>query len=200
MLKKFIFALILFPTLLFADEFKAGKDYAELPVAARQDGQPQLLEFFSYGCPACYRIEKPLEQWLATKKGTFRFERVPVVFHPEWKIYAKAYYIAKALSMSEKLSPLLFDAIQKNHQGLSTSKEMIDFFVAHGAQRELLESAFNDSTQITLEVGQGMQLMSRYQIRAVPAFIINGKYRTDGEMAGSPDRLFQVIDYLLKKK
>ena len=191
--------MLLVPTILFADNFQAGKDYIVLPAASQQNTGTEVVEFFSYGCPACYRTEQPLEQWLNSRKGQFVFERVPVVFHPEWKIYAQAYYIAKALSLNEKLSPLLFEAVQKHRNPLSSSKEMIDFFVKQGVKRDLVESAFNDSTQIDLEIAQGMRLMGSYQIRSVPSFVINGKYRTDGELAGSPERLFKVIDYLLKK-
>nr|WP_277619290.1 hypothetical protein [Legionella norrlandica] len=41
--------------------------------------------------------------------------------------------------------------------------------------------------------------MAHYQINAVPAFVVNNKYKTDLQMAGSEERLFEILDYLIRK-
>ena len=200
MLKKLFSLFLLLPTLVFAADFIEGKDYQGLPSSLmEQPKTPVITEFFSYGCPWCYRLESPMHQWELTANKSITIERVPVVFKPDWELYAKAYYTAKALALANKLTPQLFNAIQKEKNLLNSKQAMIHFFIAHGVDSEVAKSAFENSTIINLRVKEGMELMNRYQIRAVPAFVINNKYKTDLQMAGSPERLFAIMDYLLKK-
>jgi thiol:disulfide interchange protein DsbA len=76
---------------------------------------------------------------------------------------------------------------------------MTDFFVAHGVDREIAKSAFGNSPSIDAQVSNGMALMAQYQISAVPAFVVNHHYKTDLQMAESPERLFEILNFLLKK-
>ena len=202
MLKKLICILLLLPAMAFAGEFVEGKDYqlvSNPQQSVNKSKIPVITEFFSYGCPWCYKIDPSVNEW-AGKMGTnVQLDRVPVVFKPDWELYAKAYYTAKTLALSEKLSPQLFKAIQEEKKPLSSKQSMIDFFVAHGVDKEIAKSAFENSPTIDMRVQNGMTLMAGYQINAVPAFVINNKYKTDLQMAGSQERLFQILDYLVRK-
>lgn len=202
MLKKIIGLIFLLPALAFAASFVEGKDYQQVSnpqIVDNKNKTPVVTEFFSYGCPWCYRLEAPLTEWIAKMGKNIQLERVPVVFKPDWELYAKAYYTAKALAMSDKINPLLFKIIQDDKKPLNTKQAMIDFFVSQGVDREIAKSAFENSSTIDMRVSDGMSLMAKYQINAVPAFVINNKYKTDLQMAGSPERLFQVLDYLMKQ-
>ncbi len=202
MLKKIIALIFLLPALALAAPFVEGKDYQPVSNPQPVDNKnkaPVVTEFFSYGCPWCYRLEVPLTEWAAKMGKNVQVERVPVVFKPDWELYAKAYYTAKALAMSDKLNPLLFKTIQDDKKPLNTKQSMIDFFISQGVDREIAKSAFENSSTIDMRVSDGMSLMARYQINAVPAFVVNNKYKTDLQMAGSPERLFQILDYLMKQ-
>ena len=117
MFKKLICLLFLLPTMLFAETFTEGKDYQVVssPLATHSK-TPIVQEFFSYGCPWCYKIEAPLNEWAGKMGKSIQLERIPVVFKPNWELYAKAYYTAKTLALADKLSPLLFKAIQEEIQ------------------------------------------------------------------------------------
>ena len=202
MFKKLMGLLILVPAIAMAANFTEGKDYQVVSnpeVSASKNKDPVITEFFSYGCPWCYRIETPLNDWLGKIGKKVVLERVPVVFKPEWDLYAKAYYTARALALAEKISPLLFKAIQDEKKPLDTKQAMIDFFISQGVDKEIARSAFENSPSIDMRVSNGMTLMARYQINAIPAFVINNKYKTDLQMAGGPERLLQLLDYLINK-
>ncbi|MFJ1268491.1 thiol:disulfide interchange protein DsbA/DsbL [Legionella lytica] len=200
MLKKLFCFFLLLPTLAFAATFVEGKDYVVVsnPQAVKSKA-PIIEEFFSYGCPWCYKIEAPLHQWISTLGKGVQFERVPVVFKPSWELYAKAYYTAKTLALADKLNPALFKAIQVDRTPLESKQTMINFFVAQGVDREIAKSAFENSPSIDMKVQTGMSLMGAYQISAVPAFVVNQKYKTDLQLAGSPERLMEILNYLAKK-
>lgn len=202
MIKKLLWLCFLLPTMSLAAEFIEGKDYQVLTssqITGQQSKTPEVTEFFSYGCPWCYRTESALNQWAKTAGNKVQVEKVPVVFKPEWEIYAKAYYAAKALALNAKLTPILFKSIQEDKKSLGTNDAMVKLFVAQGVNKEIAQSAFEYSPTIDMRVKNGMNLMAQYQISAVPAFVINHKYKTDLQMAGSPERLFELFDYLLKK-
>lgn len=200
MLKKVLSLLVLLPNLIFAADFVEGKDYQIVAKAAIEANKtPLITEFFSYGCPWCYRIDAPFNQWAANLNKNDLVNKVPVVFKPDWELYAKAYYTAKTLALSDKLSPLLFKAIQEKNSSLNSKAAMINFFVANGVDREIANSAFEHSPTIDMRVKSGMELMAHYQITAVPAFVVNNKYKTDLQMAGSPERLFEILNYLVRK-
>jgi thiol:disulfide interchange protein DsbA len=202
MLKKLIYLFLLIPNIVLAASFVEGKDYYVLsnppPINHKIKGK-LIQEFFSYGCPWCYKIETPLEEWVNKKGQIIQFERIPVVFKPSWELYAKAYYTAKTLALSNKLNPLLFKAVQVERKPLESKQSMINFFVTQGVDKEIAKNAFENSPTIEMNVQTGMALMSTYQINAIPAFVVNNKYKTDLQLAGSPERLLELLDYLVRK-
>lgn len=202
MLKKFLSILFFLPSITLAAVFVDGKDFQTLTnpevIGARNKG-PVVTEFFSYGCPWCYKMEAPLNEWMAKLGKSVELDKEPVVFKPNWDLYAKAYFTAKTLALSDKLNPLLFKAIQDEKQPLASKQAMINFFVSQGVDREIAKSAFESSPTIDMHVNNAMALMAQYQITGVPAFVVNNKYKTDLQMAGSPERLFEILDYLIRK-
>src|SRR4051812_8999145 len=101
MFKKLLGLLILLPTIVFADTFTEGKEYQLISnpeVTENKSKGPIITEFFSYGCPWCFKIDAPLKEWITKTGGAIQLERVPVVFKPDWELYAKAYYTAKILA------------------------------------------------------------------------------------------------------
>lgn len=202
MLKKLITFFFLLPTIALATAFVEGKDFqivANQNSIKNKNNVPVIEEFFSYGCPWCYKIEGPLSEWIGKMGKNVQFERVPVVFKPSWELYAKAYYTAKILALSDKMNPLLFKTIQDDKKPLDSKQAMISFFVAQGIDKEIAKSAFENSPSIDMRVQNGMSLMGAYQINAVPAFVINNKYKTDLQMAGNPERLLEILNYLSRK-
>ena len=200
MLKKLLGLFLCFPLIAWSADFVEGKDYQIIANPMADVAKtPGVTEFFSYGCPWCYKIEPTLNEWSQKVGKSVTLNRVPVVFKPDWELYAKAFYTAKTLALSNKLSPLLFKAIQDEKKNLNTPQAMINFFAAQGVDREIAKSAFENSSTIEMKVKEGMKMMAQYQINAVPAFVINNKYKTDLQMAGSPERLVQIMDYLVRK-
>ncbi|KTC64669.1 thiol:disulfide interchange protein DsbA (plasmid) [Legionella adelaidensis] len=192
--------LVLFSSMTLAEDFVPGKDYIVLKTNEKIDNKKIVItEFFSYGCPWCYKLEPSLNKWVAEQGNKISYNRVPVVFNKDWEIYAKAYYTAEALTISSQLTPALFKAILTERKPLNTSQAMIDFFVKHGVDAATAQSAFQHSPSIDIELENSKRRMAEYQVSAVPALVINNQYKTDLQMAKTEERLFAIAEYLLNK-
>ncbi|MBA2652836.1 MAG: thiol:disulfide interchange protein DsbA/DsbL [Tatlockia sp.] len=204
MLKRLVLIILLvLPLIAAAEDFVAGTDYVLIKNGAEtgtDKTKVRVDEFFSYGCHWCYQIDSALVAWVKQKGNTIQFSKVPVVFNEDWIFYAKAYYTAQRLGLDEKLNPILFKEIQgKTKRALASNQAMIDFFIAQGVDPATAKSAFENSTTIDLEVKQGTGLMARYQIKGIPAVIINNQYKADLQMAKSEGRFIKILDFLVSK-
>jgi thiol:disulfide interchange protein DsbA len=204
MLKKIIQAS------LFALAFAASSASAEAPSALGYEtitpAQPtqhadkiEVIEFFWYGCPHCYHFEPTLEKWLKNLPKNVEFIRQPAAFNELWGKHAKAYFTAEALGVVDKVHADLFDAIQNKKEALETEDQLAKFFVAHGVKEDDFRAAYN-SFPVDSKMRQAPMMAGRYGITGVPALIVNGKYKTNGPLAGSQDRMIDIVNMLIKQE
>ncbi len=203
MLKKFAgIALIAFffslPAHLLAEESPGYEAVAPAQPTANPD-RIEVLEFFWYGCPHCYSFEPALKSWLKAKPENVEFIRVPAVFNEEWGKGAKAYYIAEALGVIDAVHADLFDAVQEKHQKLDSEEELAKFFTAHGVKEADFKDTYN-SFMIDTKLRQAPAIAAKYGITGVPTIIVNGKYRTTGNLAGGQEKMIDVLNELVKKE
>ena len=186
-------------------DFKVGRDYQVISHSqiVPKTGPKEVVEvkeFFSYACPACYHFDPILEKWLAKKPAYVKFERIPIVFQPSWRILASAYYIAKMLGVEKQLTPAIFKAIHVEGQNLSNPKLQEDFFVKHGVTQQEFESMASFSPGIDAQLLRSDTLMRDYQIMSAPTLVVDDRYKVDPSLvSGDPARFLQIVDYLIEK-
>jgi thiol:disulfide interchange protein DsbA len=204
MFKKIFFLLFLAVSCVAqAEQASApqGAGYQTLsPAQPTQDkNKVEVIEFFWYGCPHCYAFEPLLNQWLKTMPKNVVFIRQPAAFSDIWEKHARAYFVAEALNMVDKVHADFFDAIQNKKQALDTEEELGKFFVAHGVK----EAAFHDAYKsfgVDTKVRQAKTTAPRYGISGVPTIIVNGKYMTSGSLAGSHENMIKVLNQLIAQE
>jgi thiol:disulfide interchange protein DsbA len=175
-----------------------GEGYAEvIPAQPTQDpDKVEVIEFFWYGCPHCYRLEPYLKAWLEDLPPNVQFIRQPAVFGPRWAPHARAYFTAEALGVVDKVHADLFDVTQNQKRSLSDEAELAEFFAAHGVDKEQFKQAYH-SFIVDTKMRQAQAMSARYGVTGVPALIINGKYRTNGTLAKSFDNMIVIMNYLI---
>lgn len=189
-------------TLPAAGDFKEGVDYQVLtkPVPTSTDDKVEVVEAFSYACPHCFSLEPSLEEWLQNKPANVEFIRIPASLgHTTWESLARAYYTAEELGVLDKINKPLFAAVHVEKHQLATPEQLADIFATQGVDKEVFLKTYR-SFAVETHVQRAKQLMLRYEVHGVPAFIVNGKYFTDVSIAGSEQRLFEVINYLIAKE
>lgn len=197
-----------------SSKFTEGKEYKLLSPSASQGatakalldshpGKVEVIDFFSYGCPVCNRLEPEFEKWTNSKKGTqmIAFVDVPVDWnHPGWENLARAFYIAEALGVLEKAHPALFNAIHVQGKNFKNQADLQEFFLTQaGVPRAKFDQTF-DSFEVRRRMKQGELLRDEYGIMAIPSFVINGKYYADVQTAGGIPQLLDVVDFLVNKE
>jgi thiol:disulfide interchange protein DsbA len=196
MLKKIaLLGLICFTALV-----KADGGYEEISPAqpVQNPDKIEVIEFFWYGCPHCYSLEPAMQAWLKTKPANVEFIRQPAVFSDVWGKHAKAYYVAEALDVVEKVHADLFDAIQNKKQKLVTEDELAKFFAAHGVKDEDFRAAYS-SFLVDSKMRQAEAIAGRYGITGVPALIVNGKYKVTASTAKSQENMINVTNQLIQQ-
>jgi protein dithiol oxidoreductase (disulfide-forming) len=158
----------------------------------------EVIEFFWYGCPHCYSFEPSLSKWAKTLPKNVEFIRQPAVFSELWGKHAKAYFTAEALGVVDKVHSDLFDAVQAK-QSLETEDELAKFFAAHGVKESDFRTNYN-SFLVDAKMRQAKTMAARYGVTGVPAIIVNGKYRTNATLAGSQEKMIDVINQLIKQE
>lgn len=198
MFKKIIFLLLISLSPLTQAESLGYEPLSSVQPTQNQD-KIEIIEFFWYGCPHCYSFEPVLSKWLKNKPDNVEFIRQPAIFNKTWGKHAKAYFVAEALGVVDKVHVDFFDAIQTKKQKLETEDQLAQFFVAHGVDETDFRNTFN-SFLVDAKLRQAKAMAPRYGITGVPAIIINGKYKTNGPLAKSQENMIAVMNRLIEQE
>ena len=196
-----VFMSLAVPLQANAQPYYEGIDYrrVEPPQPTDTGRKIQVVEMFWYGCPHCFHFEPYLNRWLKTLPKNVKFERMPATLNPSWVILARAYYTEQALGVVDKLHDTLFDAIHVKGRDLNSEQSLAAFFARHGVPAAKFRQAF-DSFTVATDLKRAEIMTQRYGISGVPSIIVDGKYRTNAELAGgSFDRLLKIVDFLIGK-
>jgi len=180
-----------------------GIEYVAIkpPVPSNTANKIEVLEAFSYACPHCFEFEPQLVIWKKQLPANVVLVRFPVIF-PKWvesEFVTRAFYTAEALEVSEKIHMPLFEALHKQKRNLYTDQKMAAFFAEHGVSNKDFLDTFR-SFSVDSKVRRAQELTTRYQVEGVPTMIVNGKYRTSANFAGSNEGALRVVDQLIKKE
>jgi cyclophilin family peptidyl-prolyl cis-trans isomerase/predicted DsbA family dithiol-disulfide isomerase len=181
--------------------FVAGQHYEvlERAVPTRNSDKIEVVEMFSYGCPHCYEFEAMIREWSRQQAGDVDFWVMPAVWNKSMAMYARAFYAARELNVSEIIHHPLFTAIVIEQRKISTEKELEDFFARYGVNRQKFNEAFHSSA-VTTEVKHAEERVRLYKPMGVPEIVVNGKYRIGRMGAGGLAEMLPVLDFLVDKE
>lgn len=208
-MKTLFFPLVLLLSMLLSvaqaaqdEPFAEGIDYERIVPAqpGGSGGTVEVTELFWYGCPHCYVFEPKVKAWLDDKPDYVEFKRLPAIFtNPRWELHARAFYAAEVLNVFDKMHAAIFHAIHEEKERLASKDDLAKLFAEHGISEAEFNSAF-DSFAVQSGVRRAADLTKRYGIDGVPTMVVNGKYRVDGPIAGTYDRLIEIVNFLARKE
>ncbi|WP_373777660.1 DsbA family protein [Glaesserella sp.] len=173
-------ALFAVNTHVMAQDPAAGKEYIE--IRQTPSAQKEVLEFFSFYCPHCYDFEYGYKIPQRIKDGlpegvVFKQYHVDFLGRQSAEL-SRAWALAMALGVEEKVKTPLFESAQKN-----TIKSMDDIraiFLANGVSAEQFDGGIN-SFAVNGLVSKQAQATQEFKVRGVPAFFVNEQYQLNPE-------------------
>lgn len=189
-----------------AANYTEGKEYTDIKQPVQN--LPQVLEFFSFYCPHCYQFENVYKVPQTVEKNLpegVKMERYHVDFlGPLGPNLTQAWAVAMVLKVEDKVTPVLFEGIQKT-QSINTPADIRNAFIKAGVSGDEYDAALNSFVVKSL-VAKQQNAAQDLKLRGVPAMFVDGKYqvRNNGiavENAADYAKEFSsVVNYLINKK
>lgn len=203
-MKKLLLAFVamLLPLTACAEQtYKEGEHYRVIRQQATPE--PQVMEFFSILCGHCYNFEHLVHKMTAQLPENVEFKRnhVDFVGRKVGNHYTRAFATSVVVGEEEKVLPLLFDEVHRKKNYMQSPESIRAKLVDNGIDGAAYDAAIN-SFAVNGLVSQMQKNTSKFQIRGVPTFIVNGKYQIlfgDNGIDNS-ESFNSLVNYLLTKK
>jgi protein dithiol oxidoreductase (disulfide-forming) len=176
-----------------------GRDYRALDKRAAVDapaGKVEVIEFFWYSCPHCNAFEPRLVGWTQRMPQDVVLKRVPVHFRDDFVPQQRLFYTLEAMGKLGELHGKVFHAIHQEKKPTNTEPLILEFAQGNGLDPKQFQQVYN-SFAVESKTGRARQLQKQYEVEGVPALGVAGRWYTDATMAGSMEKMLQVVDYLI---
>lgn len=221
MLKRFVAVLFGLTVLPLAHaqalQYEAGKHYflVEPPQPTTTGDKVEVLEVFSYACPACNAFQLTANKIKSELPANAQMAYLPAAFRADedWPVFQRAFFAAQALGLVDKTHDAMFDAVWKegslkisdpvSHkvvQPLPTIDDVAKFYAKYGVKAEDFVGTANSFT-ISTKMKQADAFVRATGTDSTPTIIVAGKYRLTFVSAGGDWNLLeQLIHYLIQKE
>jgi protein dithiol oxidoreductase (disulfide-forming) len=179
--------------------FQEGRHFFRIPTAqpTSTPGKVEVIEVFSYGCPACGRFQPHIDAWKAQMPAQVQFSYLPSDFNPGWSLLARAFYAAEALGLSARSHQAIFDSNFVHGKPLRTEDDVIALLTQLGAPVDDVRKAMK-SFGVDARLAQAHKRIIAYQVDSTPTLIVNGKWRVNSDGVRSHAEMIEVLNYLVQ--
>ena len=213
-----LLALLAFADARAADAWVQGKNYTLLAPAQNTTvpaGKVEVMEVFSYGCPACNSFQPTMEKLKRGLPANAQLVLLPASFNAreDWPMFQRAYLAAQALGIAERTHQAIFDAVWQTGElaivdpgtrrlkGTLPSIEDAARYYARisGVKPEAFLSAAN-SFAVNVKMKSADAQIVAMDVPGTPCIVVNGKYRVNMETLRSNDELIGLVKFLVAKE
>ncbi len=208
-LLSFVLAFCLVPAALaVGGPYEEGKHYEV--VAEQGTTKPEVKEFFSFYCPACFAfdpyinsLEKTLPEGTVLKKY-----HVDFMGQASKEIQAgltQALVLAKAKGKGHEVGKALFDHIHVKRQPFASAEDIRTVVIGAGIDAAVYDKEINNfvvKSQTKLMQKEQEQYSKSKVLNSVPTILINGRYKiiNQGLDKSNTEQDFKaLVQYLLTK-
>ncbi len=223
MLKRFVVVLALFAyagtaAAQGAGKWVEGKNYFRVEPAqpVSTPGKIEVLDVFSYACPACNAFQPTLDKLKAALPPEAKMAYLSAAFNPseDWPVFQRAFLAAQSLDVAEKSHDAMYDAVWGKGTLAITDKttghllskaeqptieDVAKFYVAYGVKPEDFLAVAKSFT-VEAQIKRSDAEMLSYQVDSTPTLIVNGKYRVTPGSAGGYAQVIELVQYLVARE
>ena len=182
------------------EPYQAGTHYFPIdpPQPTSSGDKVEVIEVFSYACIHCAHFEPQVQAWKQKMPAAASFSYLPAIFNSSWEIFARAYYAGEVLGIAEKAHQDLFDGVHVRRD-VRNLEDIAKVYAKYGKS----EQQFLDATKsfgVEMKINRTKQMVPRYGVDGTPTVVVAGKYRVTVGSAGSPEKVFDVVNFLVAKE
>ena len=191
---------VVFASMTQAADFKEGTHYTVVSNGPATT-KPEVVEFFSFLCPACYRFEPLVANLKSSLPSNVAFNKSHVDFlgGSLGKDLSRAFAIAKLLKVEDKVIPAVFNAVHVEKRRFANLDDLRTLFIDHGVDAKKFDGAAK-SFIVNGKVSKMLHNTKKFQVRGVPTFVVNGKYQVNNKALKSAEDFDAIVAYLAQKK
>jgi protein dithiol oxidoreductase (disulfide-forming) len=210
--------VLIFSSTARAATWMEGKNYFLVnpprPTAAAP-GKVEVMEVFSYGCPACNAFLPVMNRLKQALPANAVVTYLPASFNPgeDWPMFQVAFCTAQVLGVAEKTHDAMFDAVWKTGElatidpatqgikkNLPTIEDAARFYNRTAGVPVATFLSTAKSFAVDIKVRSAEDAIEAYQVDRTPTIVVNGKYRLHVESAGGTDQLIELVKWLVAKE
>ncbi len=183
-------------------KYQEGVHYDRLVPVQGTSSPPdkiEVAEFFWYGCVFCYRMDAYIEEWEKDQPDEVNFIHIPAVWNEAMVAHARLFLTLSALDKLEDTHREVFRAYHTEQRLLVRLSDQEGFARRYGIEAEDYRNAFR-SFAVQSSLTRIADLMRRYRILAVPAFVVNGKYVVRVTPDSDMPQLLDIVDELVARE
>ncbi|MGE0582764.1 MAG: thiol:disulfide interchange protein DsbA/DsbL [Steroidobacteraceae bacterium] len=177
-------------------------------------GKVEVVEVFSYGCPACNQFRPVMAALEAKLPKQAQLVYVPASWNPaeSWPLFQRAYLAAQVLGIADRTHQAMYDAIwttgelaivdpatRQLKRPQPTLGAVARFYARAGGvtQQQVLETA--QSFNVDMKMKEADDLVKAYRVEGTPTLIVAGKYRVNNSSVRSVDELIELVVWLVER-
>ena len=210
-------ALAAAATALAQTKWVAGKHYTNIPPQRTQvaPGKVEVMEVFSYGCPACNQFRPVMKQIAAGLPKNAQIVYLPASWNAaeNWPMFQRMYLTAVSLGVADKTHEAMYDAIwttgelgvvDQNTRRLKTKLPTIEdaakfYQRTAGVKPQDFVNA-SKSFGVDLKIKQAEAQIKAMQIGSTPTLVVAGKYRINNDAFKTVDEIIELVNFLAAKE
>ena len=205
---KKLFSILLVAMLLpfsvsAAYQWKEGTHYKV--ISDKATAKPEVKEFFSFWCPACYSFEPLVKKIKEGLDEDVKFSKIQVNFmrtaSPEVQDDAtKAMIIGRVMKKEEALNAAIFNYIHEQRSTVTGLRDLRSVFIINGVEAEEFDKMASSFSVKSLVNKNNREIDTyRENLTGVPNFIVNGKYQATFSREMTSDDIVNLIVWLTKQ-
>lgn len=195
-----------------------GRHYSLVRPAQRTSvppGMVEVMEVFSYGCPACNSFEPVMQRLKAGLPANARMVHLPASWNAveNWPTFQRAWFAAQALGVADRAHQAMYDAIwktgelavmdpatQRPKKVLPSIDDIARFYqrVTGVKQAEFTAAAASFGVEVKMKQADSQIIAMR--IPGTPSIVIQGKYLLETDQVSDFAELLELTRFLIAKE
>lgn len=174
--------------------FDTGQRYTTLPNREVQTDEIEVIEFFSYECIACQRLESRLIQFEENLPENVKFSRVHVAFSAQGRRLAAMHVALQLSGALDQNHDRIFLEAAKNNNTFSSMDKIGDFLDGHGITKARFVNLYQGN-RVQQLVDRNNEIARELGILYTPSLFVANKYVL---FRDDPPFMMQTLRQLIK--